>query len=525
MFTVLSRMDVGKPCLQTSLTMSNRVSIFLFRIYRKYKPLILSGSNFLLFCRPINWALLVPVFLLIACNPSESDTATITITDQYKGPRSYILSHEPFFEDVVLQSGNIDSSNVISFKLSSPMTVKLILDSVNQRVYLEPGFSLTIGSVSAANGFTFSGKGSVINNALSAGARLFDRALADGLLDLEKEPFLDKLDSLRQDAQLVSRQYMESLPETHRILLQKFIAFRLFSARLEYGFHFHNSALINQIYAFQKNEIQEKFEFPNEFDGLREGTPMDTLLFNAEIDGYKDMLYHYLLECVHNSVFEVQNWNKPDPIKSHEMLITTSLPPSIKEYLVANNFRHWVATIGISPPVDRIYSDFNARYPNSPYRKSLDRLYEKHLAIQPGSEAPAIVGERLDGTPFSSDELGGKLVYVDVWATWCAPCVQEIPSSIRIQSEFEEYRDLVFLNVSVDKDVDSWRSMLAKKTDWKGIHIVLNKDQAEALENAYKVNGYPKYFIINNGRIVNAKAPRPSEVQLKKILDELLKES
>ena len=51
----------------------------------------------------------------------------------------------------------------------------------------------------------------------------------------------------------------------------------------------------------------------------------------------------------------------------------------------------------------------------------------------------------------SLSSFAGRLVYIDMWATWCGPCVTEIPSLKRLQKDYENM-DAIFLSVSVDTD-------------------------------------------------------------------------
>lgn len=71
-----------------------------------------------------------------------------------------------------------------------------------------------------------------------------------------------------------------------------------------------------------------------------------------------------------------------------------------------------------------------------------------------GSKAPAWKLQDLDGKTVSSDDLKGKVVILDFWATWCPPCRAEIPGLIDLQKAYEK-EGLMVVGISVDQDGSS----------------------------------------------------------------------
>ena len=157
--------------------------------------------------------------------------------------------------------------------------------------------------------------------------------------------------------------------------------------------------------------------------------------------------------------------------------------------------------------------------PTSLYLPTLTVRSDKWLALSPGKIAPEIKGVTPLGDSISSKDLKGKIIYADVWATWCGPCKAEIPFLKRIQDVYGQNENIVFLNISVDKNIELWKRMLKEDSSWKGTHI--NTDFS--IYDAYLMNGIPRYILIDkDGKIVTADAPSPSSGQVMKEINKLL---
>ena len=124
---------------------------------------------------------------------------------------------------------------------------------------------------------------------------------------------------------------------------------------------------------------------------------------------------------------------------------------------------------------------------------------------------------------YSLSDFKGKIVVLDLWAMWCAPCLAEKPFFIKVEEEYKNREDIIFIGVSVDglsrKDV--WKNFVAKK-GWKNIELLSNFD--ESIMKYYKVEGIPRFMVFDKeGRIVTVDAPRPSEVEFRALIEQILK--
>ena len=120
--------------------------------------------------------------------------------------------------------------------------------------------------------------------------------------------------------------------------------------------------------------------------------------------------------------------------------------------------------------------------------------------VAAGSRAADFKLETLDGTTVSLESLRGKVVFLNVWATWCGPCREEMPSMQTLYDDFKGNKDFVMLAASQDT---SGRSVVAPYIAKNGYHFTILLDPENKVGESYDVSGVPETFIINRkGQIV-----------------------
>ncbi len=172
-----------------------------------------------------------------------------------------------------------------------------------------------------------------------------------------------------------------------------------------------------------------------------------------------------------------------------------------------------------------MYNNFVNSYPASFYLSSIDRKYQKWLKLSKGNPAPDFTGLTPDGKKISLSDLKGKIVYVDIWATWCAPCRAELPKAKEIHNRLSTNEKIAFLYVSIDNETDKWKKFLKADPNFKGMHMnISDSAQVSNLSKAYQMAGVPTYLLINQeGKIATAPAPRPSSGKVEDEIRALLK--
>ena len=129
----------------------------------------------------------------------------------------------------------------------------------------------------------------------------------------------------------------------------------------------------------------------------------------------------------------------------------------------------------------------------------------------------------IDGKKTKLEDLRGKYVYIDVWATWCGPCRGEIPFLAKVEEKYKE-KNIAFVSISVDedKDFDKWKKFVSDK-QLGGIQLFADKNWNSEFITALGINSIPRFILIDpKGVVVNSDADRPSDPKLQEKLDSLL---
>ena len=130
------------------------------------------------------------------------------------------------------------------------------------------------------------------------------------------------------------------------------------------------------------------------------------------------------------------------------------------------------------------------------------------------------------GKIVSMKDFKGKVVLIDVWATWCGPCKAQFPFLKEIEHEYANNKDIVFVGISLDKvDVkQKWLAMI-KKEKLGGIQLL--DDFGKEFGRKYDLVAIPRFMLIDRqGRWIEIRCPRPeAKEDLKRYLDKALADS
>lgn len=146
---------------------------------------------------------------------------------------------------------------------------------------------------------------------------------------------------------------------------------------------------------------------------------------------------------------------------------------------------------------------------------------ESSKLTKSGKAAPDITLNTPDGKSVQlSSLLNGKFTYIDVWATWCGPCVREIPYLEQLVKKFTGNDKLQFISISLDENTKAWKDKLAKdKPQWA--QFILTPENNQKFSKEWGITGIPRFIMIDaKGNIFSSDASRPSDEKTAKTLEE-----
>ncbi|WP_224491075.1 TlpA family protein disulfide reductase [Robertkochia flava] len=149
--------------------------------------------------------------------------------------------------------------------------------------------------------------------------------------------------------------------------------------------------------------------------------------------------------------------------------------------------------------------------------------YEKLMTLSEGNPSPEFTDyENYAGGTTSLENLKGKYVYIDVWATWCGPCKREIPFLKTLEADYHN-RNIEFVSISIDsrEDHDKWQKMVAD-LELGGVQLFADNDWESQFIQDYMIKGIPRFILLDpQGNIVNSNAPRPSSDEIRNVFETL----
>ena len=440
--------------------------------------------------------LFLPLVFIISCSDSK-ELDPIVIQGQ-------IINYNE--DDLVLKNNfweAIDTLKLTEGAFHESITVPngyyyLSNGDIEFNIFLQSGKNLTVEfNTEDLQSLSISGSGANENKYLMSKSKM--RALFD-YRTLDEGSFLHKADSLKA-------QHIAHLENTNNVT-KEFYSLEKSSILINHAIRL--SQFEGRKRGMTNNpDFKVSDNYPNVYENIDLNDPQLMKTYR-----YKDLLGNYVSSQVIHS--EGYSDSLDFFVLFQEYLSKSKLAPEIKDRLGLDNAEFGFTYSNNKKKYFETYLEF---VQNESYKQRFTNSYNA-LQSKKGMPSPSFNFKGYDGQWYSLEHFRNKYVYIDLWASWCSPCIVQIPHLKRLEEKFKDKID--FVSIAWSDDYESWKNMIsAKKMD--GFQLFA-EDTASEFFSFYDVqsSGIPRFILLDKaGNIIDSNAQQPSYPDLEEQLNRL----
>lgn len=385
-----------------------------------------------------------------------------------------------------------------TLKLTEPSYFYFLSNRERTEIFLSPGDSLYIstsmqnfdsdltflGTIEAENNFIAKKQLNEIELILSNPA---------GFFGVDKDQFKENAEKIKSDL----------LSELDQVKGSKEFK-QMESRHIEYNYYLM-LAQYDIANAFYGQTGQPKTgTFKEELSGIDLENGKDF----QNIPSYRDLVISLITQKVEAT----------DEVSEIENILSSIESSVIKDRMMRNILFYKI--MSSDPNSEQFNAFIQSNSTDENLKDDAQEAFDKIKNLLPGNHSPEFNYPDINGNMVSLDDLKGKLVYIDVWATWCAPCLAEVPHLKRLTEDYQD-KDITIVSMSIDpkSDHEKWKKMVKEK-DLQGVQIFSDNDWNSQFVLDYGIRGIPRFILLDKeGKIINADAPRPSNPNLRSLID------
>ena len=417
--------------------------------------------------------------LAFACQKEKSVSVNVTVKDKNIAEGVYFGLMKM---DTMLQM-NAEGKASVVLPVDEPQYGIVKYKWKTKAIYLEPGKGLDVIWDMRPSGLEieFAGDGADKNNFINGKET---RVPVMGDFGLKEDEFLEKIDQYIADNNKVleSKGFDKVFQEKEKTLLLYDVCGILWQ-------YAQNRDCSEEYIAKMKSLMVEE----------------DWLL---QLDSYTNFMEGAVAYFAGKALENQENASvKEKTLNVLNYVLSNIKSQAVKEYLVASFSISYIDSEGVDD-AEEVKAIFNKEVTNSVMQAAFNSLYAQGSSVAKGSKAHGFKYLDINGKEVSLDDFKGRYVYIDIWATWCAPCREEYPHLQMLEKAFQG-TNISFVSISTDQDEAKWKQTV-KDEKMGGIQLHTGGD--EDFLNAFRVKGIPRFILINpEGRIENANMTRPSD--------------
>lgn len=433
-----------------------------------------------------------------------------------------------------------DGSFKVSFESYVPTDVYLI--ELNFLILTHPGDSIHVefngnkgSSVEIQKSIKFSGDNSTLNNEVALFQQLYYSCIffteqdkrQSVLKEYNEVQYKAFSDSIRGETSLLLKKFInENNPSDEtKNWIETFLAADYYKGLIKYPI-LHQ--MVNHLNQRDLNLSTTYYDF------MKDLFPIDnnSLICGSALTSFVNVYGIYVSEKIKND--NMIFFSSVDTIKKYPDKMDSLMFFGTIKYTNNPLLRQMALTELLNQQIDqsemRMFKKYEQRIKSlitepflykplfKQYQQTLERLDNPKLASD-------VLIDKIHGTSLKSriDSIvkinRDKVIYMDCWATWCGPCMVEMPNSKLLIDEYKT-KNVAFVFICLDSEERNWKAVLSKYS-LVGQHYFLSKEQSNDFRDIFGITGIPHYILFDRkGNIVKNRAESP--LQIKDKIDKLL---
>lgn len=422
------------------------------------------------------------------------------------------VTSEIVFKQIDLLESQLDSNGNFSveFTTNKPQVLVLLIKEQQTEIFVKDGYDLTLTTDynDFDNSLKYTGVGEYDNNFMAADVKemFYEKAYNFSNIN-DVIMFTAKVDSIEKSSnQLFNKYDKTKFSKEFLTYIIPTLKYRFIDVRWSYSIY-----MDSKTYKYVNREL-----------------PLDYMSFIDKIDindqeaagngRYKVALMRYFYEKLEKDYYK----NLPTNISMEDRARIGTihcynerkklLKDKVLDFELSTFLRYQVKQINNLNQqfFDSLFKDYISTTKNIEYQNDLiahfntiNNTSKKYLP-----KDLALIDSK--GNTVQFKDLEGKVLYIDFWATWCAPCLANMPDSKKLMEEFKSREDIVFVYINVKDSKKKWLNYL-EKNNTDGTQLFANEEISEKLYKEFYINGIPRYMIVaKDGKLIESVALTPA---------------
>lgn len=205
-----------------------------------------------------------------------------------------------------------------------------------------------------------------------------------------------------------------------------------------------------------------------------------------------------------------------------ELLTLKTSNPTVKNLIIERLLNQYVNAYKADKDFEKdleLFSVLADKVTNTESQASLITSFKNLKYMLVGAPWPAVKVQDAAGNWINLDQFKGKYLFVDLWASWCGPCIKMTPYVQQLEEKFKQH-NITFVAISIDNQADKWKAKMKELKLEQHQYIDVKGELAKQLN----VTGIPHYLLYSpEGKLLIYKTDMPNNPKLEEILSGFLK--